>query len=205
MYMYHPYRARSRDRLACRLLRRCLPACMPAALPPHRAPLHCGLAFAHPHREATLGCSRSQRTAGSADECARLWQQAACARGQAGRALVSVRSRSIQVEVQFVDCLEVGHVKIGGVQAAVCLYVGVETCHLLFECASSCCGIAFSPTDAKSCARRIEKRYDFQHECPEGERPPFPSSLCYDSKGWLCAMERARKVRGVVLFWNVGR
>jgi hypothetical protein len=54
-------------------------------------------------------------------------------------------------------------------------------------------------------AQRIEKRYDFQQECPEGERPPFPSSLCYDSKGWLCARERARKVRGVVLFWNVGR
>jgi hypothetical protein len=48
-------------------------------------------------------------------------------------------------------------------------------------------------------ARRIEKRYDFQQECPEGERPPFPSSLCYDSKGWLCARERAAKCRGVVL------
>ena len=53
-------------------------------------------------------------------------------------------------------------------------------------------------------AQRIEKRYDFQQECPEGERPPFPSSLCYDSKGWLCARERAAKCRGVVLFWNVG-
>jgi hypothetical protein len=27
---------------------------------------------------------------------------------------------------------------------------------------------------------------------------------CYDSKGWLCARERAAKCRGVVLFWNVG-
>jgi hypothetical protein len=54
-------------------------------------------------------------------------------------------------------------------------------------------------------ARRIEKRYEFQQECPEEERPPFPSSLCYDSKGWLHARERAGKVRGVVLFWNVGR
>jgi hypothetical protein len=54
-------------------------------------------------------------------------------------------------------------------------------------------------------AQRIEKRYDFQQVCPESERPPFPSSLCYDSKGWLCARERARKSRGVVLFWNVGR
>jgi hypothetical protein len=53
-------------------------------------------------------------------------------------------------------------------------------------------------------AHRIEKRREFQQECPEGERPPFPSSLCYDSKGWLCAKERAAKCRGVVLFWNVG-
>jgi hypothetical protein len=53
-------------------------------------------------------------------------------------------------------------------------------------------------------AHRIEKRYDFQQECPQGECPPFPSSLCYDSKGWLCARERAAKCRGVVLFWNVG-
>eukprot|EP01049_Picozoa_sp_SAG25_P008472 SAG25_NODE_764_length_5503_cov_13.115470_3_plen_79_part_00 len=53
-------------------------------------------------------------------------------------------------------------------------------------------------------AHRIEKQREFQQECPEGERPPFPSSLCYDSKGWMHAKERARKSRGVVLFWNVG-
>jgi hypothetical protein len=53
-------------------------------------------------------------------------------------------------------------------------------------------------------AHRIEKQREFQQECPEGERPPFPSSLCYDSKGWLYAKERARKSKGVVLFWNVG-
>jgi hypothetical protein len=47
----------------------------------------------------------------------------------------------------------------------------------------------------------IPKRMPFQKDCPINERPPFPSSLTYDSKAWKHIKEMASPG---ALFWNVG-
>ena len=51
-------------------------------------------------------------------------------------------------------------------------------------------------------AETYKSRYKFQQECKEDERPPFPSSLTYDSKAWSFMKEYANKN---ALFWNVGK
>ena len=51
-------------------------------------------------------------------------------------------------------------------------------------------------------AETYKSRYKFQQECKEDERPPFPSSLTYDSKAWSFINEKATKG---ALFWNVGK
>lgn len=44
--------------------------------------------------------------------------------------------------------------------------------------------------------------YKFQQECKEKDRPPFPSSLTYDSKAWNFIKKHASPGS---LFWNVGK
>ena len=51
-------------------------------------------------------------------------------------------------------------------------------------------------------AETFRSKYKFQQECKEDERPPFPSSLTYDSKAWTFIKEHATKG---ALFWNVGK
>ena len=51
-------------------------------------------------------------------------------------------------------------------------------------------------------AETFKSKYQFHQECKELERPPFPSSLTYDSKAWSFIKENANKNS---LFWNVGR
>ena len=51
-------------------------------------------------------------------------------------------------------------------------------------------------------AETFKSDYKFHQECKEPERPPFPSSLTYDSKAWTFIKEHAGKDS---LFWNVGR
>ena len=51
-------------------------------------------------------------------------------------------------------------------------------------------------------ARCLRSKYKFQQECKKIERPPFPSSLTYDSKAWSFIKEKATKG---ALFWNVGK
>ena len=51
-------------------------------------------------------------------------------------------------------------------------------------------------------AETYKSRYKFQQECKEDERPPFPSSLTYDSKAWSFMKKYANKN---ALFWNVGK
>ena len=51
-------------------------------------------------------------------------------------------------------------------------------------------------------AETFRSKYKFQQECKEPERPPFPSSLTYDSKAWTFIKEHASKGS---LFWNVGK
>ena len=51
-------------------------------------------------------------------------------------------------------------------------------------------------------AETFRSKYKFQQECKETERPPFPSSLTYDSKAWTFIKEHASKGS---LFWNVGK
>ena len=51
-------------------------------------------------------------------------------------------------------------------------------------------------------AETFKSKYKFQQECKEPERPPFPSSLTYDSKAWKFMNEHASKNS---LFWNVGK
>ena len=51
-------------------------------------------------------------------------------------------------------------------------------------------------------AETFKSKYKFQQECKELERPPFPSSLTYDSKAWTFIKEHASDG---ALFWNVGR
>ena len=51
-------------------------------------------------------------------------------------------------------------------------------------------------------AETFKSDYKFHQECKEPERPPFPSSLTYDSKAWMFIKEHATKGS---LFWNVGK
>lgn len=51
-------------------------------------------------------------------------------------------------------------------------------------------------------AETFRSKYKFNQECKEKDRPPFPSSLTYDSKAWEFIKERASKG---ALFWNVGK
>ena len=51
-------------------------------------------------------------------------------------------------------------------------------------------------------AKTFKSKYKFQQECKEPERPPFSSSLTYDSKAWSFIQEHASKGS---LFWNVGK
>ena len=51
-------------------------------------------------------------------------------------------------------------------------------------------------------AETFKSKYAFHQECKEPERPPFPSSLTYDSKAWSFIKEKANNNS---LFWNVGR
>ena len=51
-------------------------------------------------------------------------------------------------------------------------------------------------------AETFRSKYKFQQECKKDERPPFPSSLTYDSKAWTFIKEHASKE---ALFWNVGK
>lgn len=51
-------------------------------------------------------------------------------------------------------------------------------------------------------AETMRSKYKFHQECKEKDRPPFPSSLTYDSKVWEFIKERASEG---ALFWNVGK
>lgn len=50
----------------------------------------------------------------------------------------------------------------------------------------------------------IPKRMGFEKDCPLIERPPFPSSVTYDSKAWKHIQEMAT-ISEDTLFWNVGK
>ena len=51
-------------------------------------------------------------------------------------------------------------------------------------------------------AETFKSDYKFHQECKKPERPPFPSSLTYDSKAWSFIREHASDG---ALFWNVGK
>ena len=51
-------------------------------------------------------------------------------------------------------------------------------------------------------AETFRSKYKFHQECKKDERPPFPSSLTYDSKAWTFIKENASEG---ALFWNVGK
>ena len=51
-------------------------------------------------------------------------------------------------------------------------------------------------------AETFKSDYKFHQECKKPERPPFPSSLTYDSKAWSFIREYASNG---ALFWNVGK
>ena len=51
-------------------------------------------------------------------------------------------------------------------------------------------------------AETFRSKYTFQQECKKDERPPFPSSLTYDSKALTFIKEKATEG---ALFWNVGK
>ena len=51
-------------------------------------------------------------------------------------------------------------------------------------------------------AETFRSKYTFQQECKKDERPPFPSSLTYESKAWTFIKEKATEG---ALFWNVGK
>ena len=51
-------------------------------------------------------------------------------------------------------------------------------------------------------AETYKSKYEFHQECKEPERPPFQSSLTYDSKAWTFIQKHATKG---ALFWNVGK
>ena len=48
----------------------------------------------------------------------------------------------------------------------------------------------------------FRSKYKFHQECKKDERPPFPSSLTYDSKGLDIHKRKHEKGK---LFWNVGK
>ena len=50
-------------------------------------------------------------------------------------------------------------------------------------------------------AETFRSKYKFHQECKKDERPPFPSSLTYDSKFDI----HKRKSASKNLFWNVGK
>jgi len=63
--------------------------------------------------------------------------------------------------------------------------------------------IGHNTTDReKGRAETMRSDYKFNQECKEPERPPFPSSLTYDSKAWKFIKEYASEG---ALFWNVGK
>ena len=51
-------------------------------------------------------------------------------------------------------------------------------------------------------AETFLSKYKFNQECKESERPPFQSSLTYDSKAWTFIKEHSSEG---ALFWNVGK
>lgn len=51
-------------------------------------------------------------------------------------------------------------------------------------------------------AETFLSKYKFNQDCKVSERPPFPSSLTYDSKAWKFIKEHASEG---ALFWNVGK
>lgn len=51
-------------------------------------------------------------------------------------------------------------------------------------------------------AETFLSKYKFNQDCKESERPPFLSSLTYDSKAWSFIKEHASEG---ALFWNVGK
>ena len=63
--------------------------------------------------------------------------------------------------------------------------------------------IGHNPTEEEmGRAETFRSKYTFQQECKKDERPPFPSSLTYDSKAWTFIKEKATEG---ALFWNVGK
>jgi len=50
-------------------------------------------------------------------------------------------------------------------------------------------------------AKLLVSRYEFRRTCVIKERPPFPSNLYYDSKGWKPFVEQSKSNS---LFWNCG-
>lgn len=54
----------------------------------------------------------------------------------------------------------------------------------------------------KGRAETFVSKYKFNQECKKIERPPFPSSLTYDSKAWEFIKQHASSN---ALFWNVGK
>lgn len=51
-------------------------------------------------------------------------------------------------------------------------------------------------------AETMRSKYKFTQDCKEPDRPPFPSSLSYDSKAWEFIKKYAKSG---ALFWNVGK
>ena len=63
--------------------------------------------------------------------------------------------------------------------------------------------IGHNTTDReKGRAETMRSDYKFNQECKKIDRPPFPSSLTYDSKAWEFIKEHASEG---ALFWNVGK
>ena len=56
--------------------------------------------------------------------------------------------------------------------------------------------------EEKGRATLFKSKYKFEQNCKKSERPPFPSSLTYDSKCWSFIQEYAKPNS---LFWNVGK
>ena len=51
-------------------------------------------------------------------------------------------------------------------------------------------------------AETFRSNYKFNQNCKKKDRPPFPSSLTYDSKAWTFLQEHGEEG---ALFWNVGK
>ena len=51
-------------------------------------------------------------------------------------------------------------------------------------------------------AETFRSNYKFNQNCKKKDRPPFPSSLSYDSKAWTFLQEHGEEG---ALFWNVGK